>query len=256
MFDDKLKTAAQCSDALVEMRGIRKSFGSVQALRGADFRVNRGEIAALLGDNGAGKSTLIKILSGLYRCDGGDFFFGGERVKRFSVSHARTLGIETVYQDRALGLGQSLWRNVFMGRHIRTRFGLIDAEQERRITADLLRRIGVSKEHLSPDTPAGVLSGGERQGLAIGRAMHFDARLVILDEPTTALAVSEADKVLDFMRELREAGRSVVFITHNISHAWDVSDRFTILSRGRTAGEWTRGELSPELLMEHLREAV
>lgn len=240
---------------LVELRGIQKYFGTVRALDGADLSVRSGEIVALLGDNGAGKSTLIKILSGLYAPDGGDFLYRGERVERCTVASARRMGIETVYQDRALGLEQSLWRNVFMGRHIKGRFGLIDVERERRITADLLVRIGVGKEHLSPDTPAEVLSGGERQALAIGRAMHFDARLVILDEPTTALAVREVDRVLSFIRGIRERGRSAIFITHSIQHAWDVSDRFAILSRGRTFADRRRDELTLDGLMGLLRDA-
>lgn len=249
---------AQTGAALADLRGIRKSFGSVEALRGVDFRVDAGEIVGLLGDNGAGKSTLIKILSGLHRPDAGTFSFRGRAVdwRRFRVSRARAMGVETVYQDRALGLQQSLWRNVFMGRHLRTRWGLIDAARERRVTAELLARMGLGGGRLTPDTRAGVLSGGERQGLAIGRAMLFDAELVVLDEPTTALALSEVDKVLDFIRELRERGKTVVFITHSIDHVWAVADRFVILSHGRCAGEWTRGELTLEGLMARLREAA
>lgn len=241
--------------ALVEMRGIRKSFGNVEALRGVDFHVMPGEIVALLGDNGAGKSTLVKILAGLFAPDAGTFLFRGTPVNplRFNVAKARKMGIETVYQDRALGLQQSLWRNVFMGRHIRTRWGLIDAEQERRVTAELLRRLELGGMRLTPDTPAGVLSGGERQGLAIGRAMYFDADLVLLDEPTTALALSEVDKVLEFVREVRDAGRSAVLITHSIDHAWKVSDRFVAISHGRNSGEWKRGELTFDELIAHLR---
>lgn len=240
------------------MRGIRKAFGSVEALRGADFRVNAGEIVGLLGDNGAGKSTLVKVLSGLYGADAGTFSFRGQAVApgRFGVSQARAMGIETVYQDRALGLQQSLWRNVFMGRHLRTPWGLIDAARERRITAELLSRMGLGGDRLTPDTRAGVLSGGERQGLAIGRAMLFDAELVVLDEPTTALALSEVDKVLHFIREVKARGKSVVFITHSIDHVWAVADRFVVLSHGRCAGEWTRGELTLGGLMTRLREAA
>lgn len=238
---------------VAEMRGISKSFGSVMALRGVDFRVNAGEVVALLGDNGAGKSTLIKILSGFYAPDDGTICIRGRTASKFNVSQARRMGIETVYQDRALGLKQSLWRNVFMGRHIRTRFGLIDADAERRATMELLQRIGVHKEHLTPDTPAGALSGGERQALAIGRAMYFDAGLVILDEPTTALALSEVDRVIDFIRALRDAGKSAVFITHSIEHAWLAADRFVLLSRGENAGEWPRSELTQDDLMSLLR---
>lgn len=244
--------------ALVEMRGIRKSFGSVEALRGVDFRVNAAEIVGLLGDNGAGKSTLIKVLSGLYGADAGTFLFRGRKLDwtRSCVSRARGLGIETVYQDRALGLQQSLWRNVFVGRHIKDSWGLIDVAEECRVTAELLARMGLGGGRLTPDTRAGVLSGGERQGLAIGRAMYFDAELVVLDEPTTALALSEVDKVLEFICGVREKGKSVVFITHSIDHVWAVADRFVVLSHGLNAGEWTRGELTLPELTAHLREVA
>lgn len=240
---------------ILEMRDIRKSFGNVHALRGVDFSLDRGEITALLGDNGAGKSTLIKIISGLYAPTSGSVEINGERVKRFSVAHARSLGVEAVYQDRALGVSQPLWRNLFAGRHIKTRFGLIDAKREREAAAEIISRLGLSGAGISPETPAGLLSGGERQGLAIGRAMYFKAGVVILDEPTTALAVSEAEKVLDFMRLLKSEGRSVVVITHTIEHAHRVADRFVILSHGKVFGEWRKDELSEHDLFARLMEA-
>ncbi|WP_303147645.1 ATP-binding cassette domain-containing protein [uncultured Cloacibacillus sp.] len=240
---------------ILEMRDIRKSFGNVHALRGVDFSLDRGEITALLGDNGAGKSTLIKIISGLYAPTSGSVEINGERVKRFSVAHARSLGVEAVYQDRALGVSQPLWRNLFAGRHIKTRFGLIDAKREREAAAEIISRLGLSGAGISPETPAGLLSGGERQGLAIGRAMYFKAGVVILDEPTTALAVSEAEKVLDFMRLLKSEGRSVVVITHTIEHAHRVADRFVILSHGKVFGEWAKDELTEHDLFARLMEA-
>ena len=226
---------------ILEMRDIRKSFGNVHALRGVDFSLDRGEITALLGDNGAGKSTLIKIISGLYAPTSGTVEINGGRVTRFSVAHARSLGVEAVYQDRALGVSQPLWRNLFAGRHIKTRFGLIDAKREREAAAEIISRLGLSGAGISPDTPAASLSGGERQ--------------VILDEPTTALAVSEAEKVLDFMRLLKSEGRSVVVITHTIEHAHRVADRFVILSHGRVFGEWRKDELSEHDLFARLMEA-
>ncbi|OUO93677.1 ATP-binding cassette domain-containing protein [Cloacibacillus sp. An23] len=240
---------------ILEMRGVRKSFGSVRALRGVDFSLDRGEITALLGDNGAGKSTLIKIISGLYAPDEGDVEINGVRVTRFSVARARALGVEAVYQDRALGVSQPLWRNLFAGRHVKTRFGLIDAKREREAAAEIISRLGLSGAGISPDTPAGLLSGGERQGLAIGRAMYFKAGVVILDEPTTALAVSESEKVLDFMRMLKSEGRSVVVITHTIEHAYRVADRFVILSHGKVFGEWRKDELTEHDLFARLMEA-
>ncbi|MGP1454965.1 MAG: ATP-binding cassette domain-containing protein [Treponema sp.] len=241
---------------LLEMHGMHKSFGTVQALCGADFTVKPGEIVALLGDNGAGKSTLIKIISGLYGADAGSFVFKGHAIDflRYSVARARKMGIETVYQDRALGVLQPLWRNMFMGRHITNRFGLIDAAAEKRITQQLLTELGLGGKGLSADAPAGVLSGGERQGIAIGRAMYFDADLVILDEPTTALAVNEADKVLNFMQSVKAKGKSVIFITHTIDHAWQSADRFFILSHGRTACVLERNAVTFNELLEAVRK--
>jgi len=238
------------------MHGMHKSFGTVQALCGADFTVKPGEIVALLGDNGAGKSTLIKIISGLYGADAGSFVFKDHAIdfRRYSVARARKMGIETVYQDRALGVLQPLWRNMFMGRHITNRFGLIDAAAEKRITQQLLTELGLSGRGLSADAPAGVLSGGERQGIAIGRAMYFDADLVILDEPTTALAVNEADKVLNFMQSVKAKGKSVIFITHTIDHAWQSADRFFILSRGTTACVLERNAITFNELLEAVRK--
>lgn len=240
---------------ILEMRSVRKSFGSVHALRGVDFSLAEGEITALLGDNGAGKSTLAKIIAGLYAPSSGSVSIGGVPVTKFTVKNARSLGVETVYQDRALGYSQPLWRNLFAGRHLKNRFGLIDAAAERAAAAAIISRLGLSGAGVSPDTAALLLSGGERQGLAIGRAMHFRARIVILDEPTTALAVGEVEKVLDFMRRVKEEGRSVMVITHSVEHAWRVADRFVVLSHGKIFGEWSREGLTAAGLLEKLIEA-
>lgn len=241
---------------IIEVRNICKSFGNVHALRGVDFTLKRAEIAALLGDNGAGKSTLIKVISGLYPPEQGTFLFGGENInfKKFSVAAARKAGIETVHQDRALGLKQSLWRNLFMGRHITNSFGIIDVKREREIARRVIEQLGLSAFGISPDTLAGVLSGGERQGLAIGRAMYFDAEVVIMDEPTTALAVTEVEHVLNFIRGIKQKGRSVILITHSIDHAWNISDRFVIMSHGKIFGEWKKRDLTLEKLLDKLRE--
>lgn len=244
-------------DYILEMRNISKSFGNVHALRGVDFCLRKGEIIALLGDNGAGKSTLIKIMSGLYTQDSGDIFISKEkkRVSSWNVRSARESGIETVYQDRALGYSQPLWRNLFAGRHIKNRFGLIDVRAEIEASQKIIDDFGLSGAGISPQTPALVLSGGERQGLAIGRAMYFRAEVVVLDEPTTALAVNEAEYVLNFARRVRDEGRSVVIITHSIDHAWSIADRFVILSHGRVFGVCEKKDLSLESLLLKLREA-
>ena len=223
---------------LLSVRGIRKSFGAVAALRHADLDMAEGEVVALLGDNGAGKSTFVRLLSGAGRPDGGTFRFGGNPVDlaKYSVRKARDMGIETVHQDRCLCEGQSLWRNMFVGRHVRTRWGFIDIAAEREATRVML----------------GVLSGGERQALAIGRAMYFGARLVILDEPTTALSLKEVKRVLEFIQALRDKGRSVLLVSHHVHQAYDVADRFVFMDKGRTVGEVRREGTSPADLTERL----
>ena len=228
---------------ILEMRDIRKSFGSVHALRGVDFCLKSAEIVALLGDNGAGKSTLIKIMSGLYAPDSGSVIFDGVPFKknRFTVAAARKAGIETVYQDRALGDSQPLWRNLFVGRHLKNKLGLIDAERERIIAKSIIEDIGLSGVGISPDTPAVSLSGGERQGLAIGRSMYFHG--------------GEVERVLNFVREVKAEGRSAIIITHSIDHAWNLADRFVILSHGKVFGEWNKNELTLDSLFKKLREA-
>ncbi len=239
----------------MEMKDIRKKFGTVTALRGVDFNIKRGEIVGLLGDNGAGKSTLIKLIAGLYPADSGSFIFKEKNIelKKYSVAKGRRMGIETVYQDRALGLLQPLWQNIFIGRHLKNRFGFIDAQAEKQATVEILDKLGLGGDRVSPETLAGVLSGGERQGIAIGRAMYFDADLIILDEPTTALAVGEVDKVLKFITELKQKGKSVIFITHNINHVWQSADRFFVLSHGKNILIEEKENTSIEALLDAIR---
>ena len=240
---------------LLRVRGLRKSFGAVAALRHADLDIREGEVVALLGDNGAGKSTFVRLLSGAGRPDAGTFLFGGTAVplNRYTVRKARDMGIETVHQDRCLCEGQSLWRNMFVGRHLRTRFGFIDINAEREATRVMLGEwLGLGGAGLDPDADVRVLSGGERQALAIGRAMYFGARLVILDEPTTALSLKEVGRVLAFIRTLRERGRSVLLVSHHVHQAYDVADRFVFMDKGRTVGEGGRGDTSPADLTERL----
>lgn len=237
---------------LLWVRGLCKSFGAVVALRHADLCIDEGEVVALLGDNGAGKSTLVRLLSGAWRPDAGTLWFDGEEA-RLTVRTARELGIETVHQDRALCEGQSLWRNVFVGRHLRTSWGLIDVRREREETGRILQEwLGLTGSGLDPDAPVRVLSGGERQALAIGRAMYFGARLVILDEPTTALSLSEVERVLDFIRRLRADGRSVLLVSHHVHQAFAVADRFVMMDKGRTVGEIARADTDPEDLTRRL----
>ncbi|MCF4151280.1 ATP-binding cassette domain-containing protein [Dethiosulfovibrio sp. F2B] len=239
-------------ERLVQMRGVTKSFGSVEALKDVDFSLEKGEIVALLGDNGAGKSTLIKILSGVYRPDMGSMAVSGQDVdfSLYDVRMARSLGIETVYQERSLGEKQPLWRNVFIGRHITDRLGFIDVAREKRETLNLLSTVlGLKGVGLSPDARVGTLSGGERQGLAIARAMYFGAEIIALDEPTTALALSEVEKVLSFIRSIRDEGRSCIVISHDLGHITSVADRFVLMDRGRVVASYNNGEISTEELV-------
>ena len=238
---------------IVELRDVSKAFGKVYALRGIDLAVHDREIVALIGDNGAGKSTLIKLISGVHAPDSGAIYVRGEAVDRWTAARARQSGIETVYQDKALAEQQSLTRNVFMGREISGFLGFLKLKQQRAEAEALMRRIGFTSRVMSPDSPVSNLSGGEREGVAIARAMYFKAELIILDEPTTALSLTQAQRVLDFARRAKEEGRAVVFISHNIYHAHEIGDRLVILDRGRIAAEFRRGEVSVEDLIRRMQ---
>ncbi len=230
---------------IVHMENITKRFGSILALDNVTFTVERQQVMALLGDNGAGKSTLIKILTGVYRPTSGRIYFEGRLVDIDSPRKARELGIETVYQDLALVDLMSITRNFFLGRELVRRWGpfeWLDMRRMDRATAQVLREIGITVR--SPRERVGKLSGGERQSVAIGRAMYFGAKLLILDEPTSALSVAETRKVLDHILEVKEKGLSVVFITHNVHHVYEVADAYTILRHGRKVGTYRKGELS------------
>jgi simple sugar transport system ATP-binding protein len=242
---EKMETG---NDFLVRMVGIHKWFGRVYALRGVDFEVRRGETVGLIGDNGAGKSTLIKILSGYHQADQGDIYFEGQKVKIRSPRDARNLGIETVYQEQALAPNLSISRNIFMGREPVRRLGIMDKKVMDEESMKALANLGLRL--LSPDLPVITLSGGERQGVAIARALHFKAKLVILDEPTVALSVKEVEEVLEFVRQLQREKVSVVFITHNLYHAFDIAERFVIMARGLKMADVKKEDTSPQGLSE------
>jgi simple sugar transport system ATP-binding protein len=214
----------------IEVREAHKWYGKVHAVKGVSFTINQGEIIGLIGDNGAGKSTLIKILAGYHRPDAGEIYIQGERVNIKSPAHARSLGIETVYQEQALVDLMSVTRNFFMGREITTRGGFLDFRKMDAECMNVIRTMGLSIS--SPKTLVKQLSGGEKQGVAIGRAMYFKAKLVLLDEPTRNLSVKEVQKVLDFIKNLKELGIATIFVSHNIYHVFDVSDRFLVMARG------------------------
>jgi len=241
----------------LELRNISKSFGEVQSLRNVDFRVMPGEVVGLLGDNGAGKSTLIKILTGYHQPDTGEIYFDEQKVDHLTVPKARALGVETVYQERALADLQTLWRNIFIGRELTTRFGFLDIKQMREDTQRLMKEsMGFTSHAVTPDSIIGTFSGGEKQGVAIVRALHFQAEIIILDEPTMGLALGETNKLLDFVRQVKAAGKSVIFIDHNIFHVYEVADRIVILDRGSVAGEFMRKDISLELLVEKMRRVA
>lgn len=247
----------QETSPLLKLRSVSKSFGHIQALHELDLSLHNKEIVALLGDNGAGKSTLIKIISGLIKPDCGHMSINGQDInfKSYSVSAARRLGIETVYQEKSLGEKQPLWRNIFIGRHITDRFGLIDIKKEKKETLRILNDfVGLKGKSLQPETMVGNLSGGERQGLAIGRAMYFDSDIVILDEPTTALSLREVDKVLNFARKIKKMGKSCIYITHNINHAYSIADRFVIMDRGKLSGVYTKDQNDMDKIINFMIE--
>jgi simple sugar transport system ATP-binding protein len=230
---------------VVHMEKIVKRFGTVTALDGVDFSLYPREVVALVGDNGAGKSTLIKILTGVHTPTSGHITFEGRRVQIRSPQDARDLGIETVYQDLALVDLMSITRNFFLGREMVAGLGPVrwlKLQEMNARTRESLRNIGI--EVRSPAERVQLLSGGERQSIAIGRALHFGAKLLILDEPTSALSVAETRKVLTYTLNAKERGLSVIFITHNIHHVYMVADRYTILRHGKLVGNYLKGELT------------
>ena len=227
------------ADELVRMERINKYFGRVQALHDVSLSVRRNEIVGLLGDNGAGKSTLIKILSGALRADSGDIYIRGRKVEIRNTTDAITQGIETIYQDSALVTQLSIARNLFLGREPvkgPRLLGRLDQHAMNEAASELLRQVGITK-NIPPATPVGALSGGERQSVAIARAMHFESDLIILDEPTNNLGVQETQGVLRFVRNARDSGHSCIFIAHNIYHVFQVVDRIIVLRRGRKVAD-------------------
>ena len=254
---DDTRVAAPAATPVLELRHVAKSFGGVHALHDVNLRLRPAEVLGLVGDNGAGKSTLIKIITGYHDPDSGEVLFHGKRIDNLTVRKARALGVETVYQERALAEQQSLWRNIFMGRPLTWPGGILKVNEMRRVTADLMsEQMGFTSAILTPDTPVTGLSGGERQGLAIVRALHFEADLIILDEPTMGLSLSETEKCLDFVRGIRAAGKSAIFIDHNIFHIYSVADRIVIIDRGGVAGEFPTSRYSLDELTTIMREVA
>ncbi len=239
---------------IIELEKISKSFGSVSALAGISMQVNDNEVLGLIGDNGAGKSTLIKIISGVHAPDSGEILVRGKAQKKWDVNIARAHGIETVYQDRALAEQQTITRNIFMGRERGGFLGFLDLEKENEEANNLMRSIGFTSRVFAADSQVFTLSGGERQGVAIARALYFKAKLIILDEPTTALSLTESEKVFHFVRQAKEGGASVVFISHNIYHTYDISDRFVVLDRGRVVLKTDKAKTTANELVKSMQD--
>ena len=227
------------AEELIRMEHISKSYGRIQALEDVTLSVRESEIVGLLGDNGAGKSTLIKVLSGAVPATSGDIFIRGAKVEMRSTIDAIEHGIETIYQDSALVTQLSIARNLFLGREpIKGPrfFNRMDQDAMNAAASTLLKQVGITKD-IPPSTPIGALSGGERQAVAIARAMHFDSDLIILDEPTNNLGVAETQGVLRFVRNARDSGHSCIFIAHNIHHVFQVVDRIVVMRHGTVVAD-------------------
>jgi D-xylose transport system ATP-binding protein len=233
----------------LELRGVSKSFGSVEALRGVDFEVRDGEVMALVGDNGAGKSTLIKCVVGIYSIDDGELYFDGKRVSIHGPKDAAKLGIEVVYQDLALCDNLDVVQNMYLGREDHDPiYRLREAPMEQR-TAETLRSLAVTTIQ-SVRQPVATLSGGQRQSVAVARAVMWNNRVVFLDEPTAALGVAQTRQVLDLVKRLGEQGLAVVIVSHNLIEVFEVADRITVLRLGRNVGVYERDKTSQQEIVQ------
>lgn len=235
----------EASGYRLEVRNLSKRFGSVVALEDVSFSVRPGEVVGLVGDNGAGKSTAIKIICGFHKPSGGTILWEGTPTELESPEHARALGIQTVYQDLALVNTLSIARNFFLHAEPIRRLGplaFLDVKQMNERTAQILHEIGI--RDLNPTTPVSALSGGERQAVAIGRTYYFGGKLLILDEPTSALSVKQTQKVFSIIEEVKARGVSVILIEHNMIHVHDIADRLVVVRRGCVYGEYSRKDVS------------
>ncbi|MCL4415698.1 MAG: ATP-binding cassette domain-containing protein [Actinobacteria bacterium] len=232
---------------LYQIKNISKSYGHIDALKNVSFSVKAGEVIGLVGDNGAGKSTLIKILSGVSQPNSGQILYNGNVVKMKSYKDSQKIGIATIYQDRALVNSVSIYRNIFMGNEILNFAGFLAKKRMREESMRILEEsinIGID----SPDSDVGELSGGQAQAVAIARAIYFKAKFLLLDEPTNHLSVRESNKVMDFVRKLRDEGISSLFVTHNLLHVHSIADRFICLNNGEIIGKYYKDEISLDKL--------
>jgi simple sugar transport system ATP-binding protein len=238
---------------LLEVREVSKYFGNVTAIKDVSASVSAGQVTCVLGDNGAGKSTFIKILSGVHQHDEGELLINGEVTKLGSPREARALGIATVFQDLATVPLMSLWRNFFLGSEPTKGAGplrRIDVKQAQQTMREEMRKMGIDVR--DPEQPVGTLSGGERQAVSIARAVYFGAKVLILDEPTSALGVKQSGVVLRYVAAARDRGIGVIFITHNPHHAYPVGDHFVLLNRGRVMADYRRGEVTRDELIKQM----
>ncbi|HET6413274.1 MAG TPA: ATP-binding cassette domain-containing protein [Anaeromyxobacter sp.] len=245
---DAASQASAPGTPYIELRGITHSYGPVLALDGVDFKVHRREIVGLVGDNGAGKSTLIKILSGVLQPTRGEIFVDGRRTTFNSARVAMNCGMETIYQDMNLIDGMDIMRNIFFGREATHPLGFLKIGEMKRTAMEILEKEITIEGIRSPHQLVGNLSGGQKQAVSIARAMFFKNQVLLLDEPTSALSVRETQAFLDHITRLRDEGLSVVIVTHNLFHAYQVADRFVVLSHGKKVEDTLRDRTSAEEL--------
>ena len=247
------------TEDVIEFDGISKSFGSIQALESVSFAVRENEVLALMGDNGAGKSTLMKILSGVLQPTDGRIIFRGEPADFDSHIEARNAGIETVYQDLAVAPNRTVWENIFLGKELikQTTIGraltLVDDERMRRESESVLDRFGMD---LDPESEVKNLSGGQQQAVAVARAVQSDPSIIIMDEPTSALSVEAAQRILDLIEELRRSGMTIILVDHNIDEVFQVADRMAVLASGRVMGVRSAGQLTEDRVVQLMMGAA
>jgi simple sugar transport system ATP-binding protein len=250
------ETAAQ-EPPLLRMVDVCKRFGGVQVLDKVNLEIGDNEIVGLVGDNGAGKSTLIKTITGVHLPTSGDLYYKGEKISIHSVKKSREMGIETVYQERALADLQTIWQNMFLGREIANKLGFLNIKEQKRQSETMMREhMGFTSKAITVDTEVEFLSGGEKQGIAISRALYFNADLIILDEPTVALSLSETQRVQDFIKDIKRRGHSAIYISHSIYLLYPVCDRFIVLDRGKVAGVLYKKDVTMDELQEKMVNLV
>ena len=237
---------------LLEMKGIVKRYGSFVALNNMDFYIGPNEVVGLLGDNGAGKSTLVKMISGINPPTSGEIYLNGKLTKINSRAESEAAGIETIYQDIALVDSMSITRNIFMGREITKRWGFMDHDKMEGIAVEILGSAVQISGIDDPGKEVGFLSGGQKQAVAIARAVHFKRNILLLDEPTSALSVRETEHLLGYVRDLKNEGTSSVLVTHNLYHAFQVCDRFVVMSHGAKVFEARKEDTTIEEVTDHV----